>query len=140
MSSNNKKSNLPDKIFNKFDVASKVIPSADVFQFFTQLTEAYKENQITQRDLAKIQATKEVLLTEITLKYELYRSVFDKIFTERDTAIKKFFSVIDLGIENNDRELISAGLQSLSKVVSSSPFTDLSQLSKALGSNNIIEI
>ncbi|WP_129726028.1 hypothetical protein [Ectobacillus funiculus] len=83
---------------------------------------------------------REVLLTEIQRKYDLYEKVFERIFDERKIAINKSFEVIDRGLETNDRELISSGLQSLSRVVSSSPFANLQQLSSALEGNNIIEI
>lgn len=55
-------------------------------------------------------------------------------------AINKSFEVIDQGLKTNDRNLISSGLHSLSQVVSSSPFADVQQLSKALEGNNIIDI
>ncbi|WP_176544940.1 hypothetical protein [Priestia megaterium] len=119
---------------------TSILPSKDVIKFIKVLGEAYTENQITERELAKIQAQREVLLTEIRRKYDLYEKVFEQIFSERKMAIHKSFEVIDMGLETNNRELIVSGLQNLSKVVSSSPFTDLQKLSNALESNNVIEI
>lgn len=125
---------------NKIKETASILPSTDVIKFIKVLGEAYTENQITEREIAKIHAQREVLLTEIRRKYDLYEKVFEQIFSEREIAIHKSFEVIDMGLETNDRELIASGLHSLSKVVSSSPFTDLQKLSNTLESNNIIEI
>lgn len=124
----------------KLQDVSKLMPSADVLDFMKQLTEAYKESNITKREIEKIHATKEIVLTQIEKKYDLYHKVFDKIFDERKEAIDKSFTIIDKGLKEGDKELISMGLQNLSKVVSTSPFGDLNQLSNLLENNNTIEI
>jgi hypothetical protein len=82
---------------------------------------------------------RDVLLTEIRRKYDLYEKVFEHIFAERKMAIHKSFEIIDRGLESNDRELISSGLH-ISKIVSSSPFSDLQALSNSLENNKFIEI
>ncbi|EJQ45235.1 hypothetical protein IEI_04372 [Bacillus wiedmannii] len=102
---------------SKLEEVSRIIPSADVLRFFDQLTQAYTENQITQRDIARIEAQREVLLTEINRKYDVYQYVFKQIFDEREKAINKSFAVIDKGMNEGDKELISMGLKSLSTVV-----------------------
>ena len=55
-------------------------------------------------------------------------------------AIQKYFEIIDKGLAENNRELISIGLSHLSQVVTTSPFSDINSLSKKLESNEIIEI
>lgn len=124
----------------KLEKVVNLIPSADVLDFFNKLTEAYKEDQITKREIAKIEAQKDFLLTVMREKYALYHTVFDKIFEERGKAINKSFEIIDKGIKENDKDLISVGLQTLSKVVSSSPFANIAELSNALENNNLLEI
>ncbi|MFZ3171821.1 MAG: hypothetical protein WA118_07570 [Carboxydocellales bacterium] len=119
---------------------SDIIPSTDVLNFFNKLTDAYKEAKVTEREIARIQAQKEVLLTEIEERYELYHKVFDHIFNERKVAIAKSFELIDKGLKEGDKDLISIGMQGLSKVVSSSPFANLEQLSRMIEGTRVIEI
>jgi hypothetical protein len=128
------------KVSTKLEGISNIIPAPDVLRFFNVLTEAYKENQITRLELAKLEAQKEVALLEIKNKYELYHKVFDAIFDERKIAIQKSFDIIDRGLDSGDKELISMGMQGLSKIVSSSPFANFQQLSNMLESQTIIEI
>jgi hypothetical protein len=92
--------------------------------FFSKLTDAYKEHKIMEREMTRIQAQKEVLITEIEKRYELYHKVFDYIFDERKVSITKSFEIIDKGLREGDKELVGIGMQGLSKIVSSSPFAN----------------
>jgi len=124
----------------KLGETTKIIPTPDVLQFFNLLSEAYKENQITSLESDKLQAQKEVALLQIKSKYNLYHQVFDSIFDERKAAISKSFEIIDRGLELGNNEMVNTGMQGLSKIVSSSPFANMQQLSNALEGRNIIEI
>jgi len=128
------------KASTKLGEVADIIPAPDVLKFFNVLTEAYKENQITSFELAKLEAQKEVALLEIKNKYDLYHKVFDAIFDERKMATQKSFDIIDQGLASGDKELISMGMQGLSKIVSSSPFANFQQLSNMLENKTIIEI
>lgn len=95
---------------------------------------------MTEREVAKIQAQKEVLITEIEKKYDLYHEIFAQIFEERKAAIVKSFEIIDKGLNEGNKELVSSGMQGLSKIVSTSPFANLEQLSRMIEGNKVIEI
>lgn len=116
------------------------MPSANVLSFFEKLSEAYSQHANTQRELANIQAKKEIVMLEINRRYDLYYQIFGQIFDERRGAINKSFEIIDKGLLANDKELISMGLQGLSNIVTSSPFANIQQLSSMLEGNKIIEI
>ena len=124
----------------KLSDVKDLIPATDALKFFNNLAEAYREGVITEREIKKIDAQKEVLIHVITKKYDLYHSVFDRIFDERKRGIDKSFEIIDKGIKEKDNDLISMGLGSLSKIVSSSPFANIQELSRLLESGQSIEI
>lgn len=127
-------------VIEKLKDFEDVMPTADVLNFLGKLTDAYREAKITERELAVLATQKEILLTEIEKKYDLYQTIFNRIFDERAASINKSFEVIDQGLKNGDRDLINMGLHSLSKVVSSSPFGNVKQLSDLLEGNQTIEI
>ena len=56
------------KAANKLEKVADVIPTADVLKFFHTLTDAYRENQGAKIELAKLEAQKELALTEIKNK------------------------------------------------------------------------
>ena len=129
-----------NKALQKFSTITEIMPKPDALDFFSKLTDAYREDRITEREIKRIEAQKEILIHVISKKYDLYYSVFDRIFDERKQGIDKSFEIIDMGIKNNDNNLISMGLGSLSKIVSSSPFANIQELSRLLESGGTIEI
>ena len=135
-----KSSKNSGQALKRLEQVSDIVPSADVLNFFNKLTDAYKEAKVTEREIAKVQAQKEVLLSEIEKKYDLYHKVFDRIFDERRVAIAKSFEIIDKGLQDGNKDLISIGMQGLSTVVSSSPFANIEQLSRMIEGNRMIEI
>ncbi|QBP41980.1 hypothetical protein [Paenisporosarcina antarctica] len=118
----------------------KILPKQDILSFFKVVGEAYREHQVTEREIAQIQMQREIALREIELKYDLYRSIFEHIFRERRDAIDKTFELIDKGMNENNQELIASGMHHLSSIVRTSPFNDIDQLRTSLESNSVIEI
>ena len=109
------------------------IPAEDVKRLFEMLLECKKESEKTKRTSKKYDSIKEVMIQEITGKYNFYEFLFSKIFAERQETLKKDFQIIDEGMKRNDRELIATGVSGLSQLVTSSPFTDLDKLRRLLG-------
>jgi hypothetical protein len=128
------------QLFSKVKTIPKGIPVGDILSTVSTLVEINRENKQTKRDIAAIEARTGLLIKEMELKYDLYYKVFGQIFHERKQAIDKSFEIVDKGLKENDKELISMGLGSLSKIVSSSPFSNLSELSNLLNGNNVVEI
>jgi len=124
----------------KLGSLTKHIPLPDITKFFTQLTEAYKEQKLTEREVAKINAQKEIILAEITARHETYRLIFDRIFAERKEVIDRLFDTIDHAVVAQDTQLVLGSLEGLSRIVSSSPFKNAGELSRLLESGNAIEI
>lgn len=122
------------------DKASEIIPAADVSKFFQDLMYVYNENKKIDLEIEEIKVKKEVLLKEMELKYQLYNKIFYEIFSERRISINKSFEIIDKGIAEQDREIISLGLSTLSEIVTTSPFLDFQSLSNALENKEKIEI
>jgi hypothetical protein len=116
------------------------IPIPDVTKVFDLFMEFKRENEQTKREIARLDAIKEVMITEITKKYDFYEKLFKAVFGERKIAIDKFFEIIDKGIKENNNELVLAGLSNLSTVVASSPFANISELKAIIESNKMIEM
>ena len=108
------------------------IPAEEIPRLFQMLLECKKETELTKREAKKHNAMKDVMIQEITGKYDFYEFLFSKIFAERAEAIKKDFEVIDRGMKQNNRDLVFAGVSGLSQIVASSPFTDMEKLQKVL--------
>jgi hypothetical protein len=97
----------------------------DIPRFFELLLEARKESETTKREGKKYEAIRDVMVQEISGRYGFYQYCFSQIFAERRGVILKDFEVIDKGMKENNRDLISAGLAALAQVVSSSPLKEM---------------
>lgn len=124
---------IPKDMLNK-------IPPAEAVAAISNLLSAYKESEITKREIAAINAKKEIIITDIKNRYDFYRDVFDKVFKERRQHMNKCFEIIDKGIGDNNENLVSTGLENLSKVVSSSPIAEAMALKNYIESGNKIEL
>jgi predicted adenine nucleotide alpha hydrolase (AANH) superfamily ATPase len=123
---------MPDKQIAKILKAAAPIPAEEIPRLFELLLACQKESEITKRKEKKYEAMKEIMIQEITGKYNFYEFFFSRIFAERQEAIKKDFEIIDKGMKENNRDLVSAGVSGLSRVVASSPFADIDKLRKML--------
>lgn len=129
-----------DELAKKFEAATKHIPAADVARVLKTFAEARVELAKTARDITRIEAKRDVLITEMQLKYGLIHAALGEIFAERRAALDQHFEIIERGMANNDRELVVAGLNGVANIVSSSPFADLDRLGQLLNSGQTIEI
>ena len=131
---------LIENAITKINGVAKGISATQVLTTFEMLMEGFCEIQSINRDIVKIEAVRDCVLSEIEKKYNFYHTVFDKIFSERKEAIDKYFSIIDMGLKNGNNELVFQGMRELANVVVSSPFKDAGEFLKQIDSNKTIEI
>lgn len=129
-----------NQMLMRLSAVKDLVPTADVTAFMSALLTARTELARSEVDLEKVHAAREVALTQIRLKHDLYRQAFEKIFGERRDAIEKHFLILEKGMAQDDRELILGALKGLGQIVASSPFSDLKALSEALEGGQSIQI
>lgn len=86
---------------------------------FVKQQEVKRTAILAERDkqIAQIEATKEIL-----------KEYLEKTFDERRSAFCKYFEVVDAALENGDNAVLSKALDSINSLASSSPFKDLSNM------------
>jgi hypothetical protein len=120
--------------------ALQFLPREDLTAVLKALTEARVELAEVDRDIAKIQANRDVLLRQLEIRREGVQAAMTAIFAERRSVIDAHFRSIDHGMSTNDVQLINNSLAGLSDLVRQSPFLDINQLSALLDKNEVIEI
>ena len=118
----------------------KISEINNILGSFTEIFRHRADIARSEVEIRNLEIKEKVLLTEIEKKYDLYNKVFKAIFDERRDAITKSFDIIDRGLSNDDKDLISMGLTNLSTVVAASPFSNLKGLSDVIESGGKIEI
>jgi hypothetical protein len=116
------------------------ISKADALEIISKFLDFAIIAKQSEVEITRINAMENMMITNITLKYDLYRRFFAAKFAERGKAIDKQFEVIDRGIQNNDKELIINGLKYLSETVKSSPLADFEKFKAAFDADALLPI
>ncbi len=119
---------------------SAAVPVDVMLTFMQDVKDLYKETLENQREVAKLQMQRDVIIEEMRLKYAFWHEVFGQTFAERRLAIEQSFKVINAGLEKDDNELVAHGMQGLATIVSASPIDSALALAKTLESGGRIEI
>jgi hypothetical protein len=125
---------------NAIAKALQFLPREDLSAFLKALAEARVELARVDRDIAQIQANRDVLLRQLEIRREGIQAAMTTIFAERRSVIDAHFRSIDYGMSTNDVQLINNSLAGLSDLVRQSPFHDIQKLSAMLEKDNVIEI
>jgi len=81
-----------------------------------------REKTITEREIKRYRAMRDVAITEITERYKFAHALMKKTFAERRRVIEKQFEVIDKGLEMHDYQLVNMGLEHITAIVKDNPF------------------
>jgi hypothetical protein len=92
------------------------------------------EEEQTKRE--EIQAWKEKILAEINFNRELVIGYLDRSFDERSQNFQSLFKTVDRAIFTEDNYQLSLTLDAIVQLANSSPFQDLSDLSKVKAALN----
>ena len=126
--SNNKMENLADKGAKLMNSSIDLCNSATGF--------AQEANVSISRALevydhiAAIDAWTTVELGRIAAKYKSCELFLNRTFSERRATLEKLYKVLDLAIENNDRDSLIAAMRGMSDIVTSSPLQDFEKFAE----------
>ena len=103
------------------DLLTKVDPQEAV-AFVGKFLDLARESKITEREVERYRAMRDIAITEITEKYKFAHELMNKTFEERRKIIEKDFELVDKGIEQHDYQLVNAGLQHITTTIKDNPF------------------
>jgi hypothetical protein len=120
-----------------------VIPSsfqpAAALDAFGKLMDYARELTITDREKTRYSAARDVMITDITHKYEFYHELLVATFIERSKSIDKYFEIIDDGIKKDYNERINMGLKYLTDFVKETPFKNIQNIIDSQQRRNMLE-
>jgi hypothetical protein len=98
------------------------ISAADALNVIGQIFDYAKEAKITEREVVRYRAIRDIAITKITKEYQFKREYLHKTFEERRFALEKVFKLIDNGMKKNDYAQINLGLQGMTAIIKDNPF------------------
>lgn len=89
-----------------------------------KVADVWNTSKMVERDIAAINAKSNKDLAEIAAKYNFCQSALMAVFSERGTALKTHYDILDKALQSNDRELIIESLRNVSSIVATKPLED----------------
>lgn len=122
----------------------KAIPPAMAKDSFDMLVQAYREyKEIVEVETTKrqaISAWRDTKLAALENQREILKDYLARTFEERHYVINEMFERLDLGIENNNMELVNIAMNSIVDIVKTSPIKEAEKIISALNDPNIGKI
>jgi hypothetical protein len=98
------------------------------------VTDYLKVSEYEQTKRADIAARRDVALATIQAQRENISELIRYTFQERAAVLQKQFDALDKALAGGNVELVHAALNSMVAVIQSSPFKNVQELQKSLGS------
>jgi hypothetical protein len=94
-------------------------------QFVGECARVYSETQREITERCKIEAEKERELADIEAKRQVFLAYLEKAFSERAENFRRLFDVVDSAIENKDTEQLGIAVNGILELAKTTPFKDL---------------
>ena len=96
----------------------------------TQITDVYAESQRLNAQVEIVKENSKVALAAITARFLTTRQIIEETFKERRFALNASYEVLQKGIDDNNTDLILAGMREIGKVVVTSPLQDIQEFAR----------
>lgn len=100
------------------------------------VTDYLKVSEYEQTKRADIAARRDIALASIQAQRETISELIRYTFQERAAVLQKQFDTLDTALASGNVELVHASLNSMVAVIQSSPFKNVQELQKSLGSKD----
>lgn len=109
------------------DVNQQVITLQNTTDFANRALGLYKECKEIEAKVKITQEWSKVEIAKTVAKYKTCELFLTQTFAERRQALNKHYDVLDCAIKNDDRNLIIAALEGISRIVTKSPLEEFQQ-------------
>lgn len=118
-----------------------ILKGAGTIREFSQALEKHKDlankalevwsmNTQCQKEIRKLEVQSQVMIHEMTERYQLCRDILSNVFAERQTALNAHYITLDKAMQSDDRELIISSLKGISSIVEKNPLESFKEFSR----------
>lgn len=122
----------------------KAIPPAMAKDSFDMLVQAYREyKEIVEMETTKrqaISAWRDTKLAALENQREILKDYLARTFEERNYVINEMFERLDVGIADNNMELVNMAMDNIVAIVKTSPLKEAEKVISALHDPNVGQI
>jgi trehalose/maltose hydrolase-like predicted phosphorylase len=121
---------VPAKVKEAFVAVVSEVSAADALMALTKIIDVVKVHQVeaTKREKLRVYETTEV--ARINASKEVLKDYFDRVFKERESTYKKFFESLDVALESGDAAAVQIVVGGIVEVARQSPLANLGNLAE----------
>lgn len=119
--------NLPSNIIT---IPTKKIDITGITNILEKYLEYKNITEQSKIERERIQAQRDIIVTELKTKRELILDYFEKRFDERKNSLNKLYDMLDKGFDSRDEKLIYYAISGILGIIKENPLGDLETLKK----------
>lgn len=102
-------------------------------QIILEVVSIISHDQRDEREARlELETRYDAFVEALRVEQETILSYFDRIFAERDNALRKFYELLDQAAESNDNEQLKTAVEGIVSVIRSNPLLGFDEFQKAL--------
>jgi hypothetical protein len=120
-----------DMMLQKIEQINRLTQSGnEMLSTFERIMSVRRDCKMMSEKTEQIRLINQERIIKTLAQFKQNQELIERIFGERDRALSKYYQTLDAALLSNDRELIIASIQEISKVVTTSPLAEIERLSK----------
>jgi hypothetical protein len=120
-----------DMMLQKIEQINRLTQSGnEMLSTFERIMSVRRDCKMMSEKTEQIRLINQERIIKTLAQFKQNQELIERIFGERDRALSKYYQTLDAALLSNDRELIIASMQEISKVVTTSPLAEIERLSK----------
>lgn len=121
---------VPTKVKEVFVAAVSEVSAADALMALTKIIDVVKVHQVEATKREKLRVYEVTEVARINASKEVLKEYFDRVFTERESTYKKFFESLDSALQSGDSAAVQIVVGGIVEVARQSPLANLGNLAE----------
>ena len=104
--------------------------SNEMLSTFERIMSIRRDCEVMAQKTEQVRMITQERIVNTLAKFKQNQDIIEKVFGERDKALSKYYEVLDKAMASNDRQMLLASMEQISKVVTTSPLVEIERLSQ----------
>lgn len=103
---------------------------SEMLSTFERIMSIRRDCEVMAQRTEQVRMIAQERIINTLAKFKQNQDIIEKVFGERDKALSKYYEVLDKALASNDRQMLLASMEQISKVVTTSPLAEIERLSQ----------
>lgn len=108
----------------------------ELLSTFERIMSIRRDCEVMAQKTEQVRMITQERIVNTLAKFKQNQDIIEKVFGERDKALSKYYEILDKALESNDRQMLLASMEQISKVVTTSPLAEIERISQIYDDTN----